>query len=134
MHAAENFPAADNSLERVLAAEYSAENSATASSSVSVADADDGKEPSEDEAATPNASTLPPGGSDEGESNIFATPGDMPPQAFVHVDKFTSELVHMRDDLRGCEVAVGRRRVEARIQIIETVADVQRACIGWGAK
>jgi len=33
MDATENFPAADNSLERVFAAEYSAENSATASSS-----------------------------------------------------------------------------------------------------
>jgi len=34
MDAAENLPAADNSLERVLTAEYLAENSATASSSV----------------------------------------------------------------------------------------------------
>ena len=99
MDAAENLPAADNSLERVLAAEYSAENSATSSSSVSVPDADDGKEPSEDETATPNASTMDSGGNDEGESNIFATSVDMPPQSFVHVDKFTSELVDLRAEL-----------------------------------
>jgi hypothetical protein len=127
MDAVENLPAADNSLERVLAAEYSAGNSETASSSVSVADADDGKEPSEDEAATPNASTLPPGGSDEGESNIFATPGDMPPQAFVHVDKFTSELVHMRDDLRG---SFSSELVDLRDELRQDLRDELRQAIG----
>jgi hypothetical protein len=50
---------------------------------------------------TPKSSVRVSGDSDEGETSMFATPGDIPPQAFVHLDKFTTELTDLRADLQA---------------------------------
>jgi hypothetical protein len=68
--------------------------------SSSVTDADDGMENTETTVLTPNSSVRVPKDSDEGKTRMFVTPGDIPPQVFVHVDKVTTELVDLRADLR----------------------------------
>ena len=64
----------------------------------SVANADDSMERTETTVLTPKSSVRAPGDSGEGETSMFATPGDIPPQAFVHLDKFTTELTELRAD------------------------------------
>ena len=56
----------------------------------SVANADDSMERTETTVLTPKSSVRAPGDSGEGETSMFATPGDIPPQVFVHLDKFTT--------------------------------------------
>jgi hypothetical protein len=70
----------------------------------SVAGSDDGlehTETTETTVLTPKSSVRAPGGIGEGETSMFATPGDIPPQAFVHLDKFTTALIGMRADFRA---------------------------------
>ncbi len=66
----------------------------------SVSDADDNMEHTETTVLTPKSSVRAPGGSGEGETSMFYTPGDIPPQAFVHLYKFTTELIDMCANFR----------------------------------
>ncbi len=67
----------------------------------SAADADDSMEHTAATVLTPKSSVRAPGGSGEGETSMFATPGDIPPQAFVRLDQFTAELIDLRADFRA---------------------------------
>ncbi len=67
----------------------------------SAADADVRREHTEATVLTPKSSVRSPGGSGEGETSMFATSGDIPPQAFVRLDQFTAELIDLCVDFRA---------------------------------
>jgi hypothetical protein len=57
---------------------------------------------------TPKSSVRAPGGSGEGETSMFTTPDDIPPEAFVRLDKFTTELIDLCADIRAAlQQAIG---------------------------
>jgi hypothetical protein len=67
----------------------------------SAAEADDSMDHTEATVLTPKSSVRSPGGSGEGETSMFATSGDIPPQVFVRFDQFTSELIDLCADFRA---------------------------------
>ena len=94
----------------------------------SVAGSDDGlehTETTETTVLTPKSSVRAPGGIGEGETSMFATPGDIPPQAFVHLDKFTTELIGMRADFRATlQQAIGALSESINAQLASSLAKI----------
>jgi hypothetical protein len=91
----------------------------------SAANADDSMEHAAATVLTPKSSVRAPGGSGEGETSMFATPCDIPPQAFVHLDKFTTELIDLRADFRATlQQAIGALSESINEQLASSLAKI----------
>jgi hypothetical protein len=66
---------------------------------------------------TPKYSVRAPGGNGEGETSMFATSVDIPPQAYVRLDQCTAELINLRADFRAAlQQAIGTLSESINVQ------------------
>jgi hypothetical protein len=91
----------------------------------SAADADDRMEHAEATVLTPKSSVRDSGDSDVGETSMFTTPGDIPPQAFVRLDQFTTELIDLCADFRvTLQQAIGALSESINAQLASSLVKI----------